>query len=81
MPSMRDQGTLEALLKDVARRLQLPPSKHEVAERQFRAITDHIDREGSPLEGRVVQAYPSGSFAIHAAIALNRTGFSGGRLV
>lgn len=69
MPSMRDQGTLEALLKDVARRLQLPPSKHEVAERQFRAITDHIDREGSPLEGRVVQAYPSGSFAIHAAIA------------
>ena len=69
MPNMRDQGTLDSLLRDVAKRLQLPASKHEVAERQFRAITDHIDREGSPLEGLVVQAYPSGSFAIHAAIA------------
>lgn len=71
MASMRDEGILEALLWDIARRIQLPPSKHAVAERQYRALTDHIDRDGSPLEGLVEVAYPSGSFAIHSAIASN----------
>ncbi|MEQ1771586.1 MAG: nucleotidyltransferase [Devosia sp.] len=69
MASMRQEGILERLLWDIGRKIQLPPSKHETAERQYRAITDHIDREGSPLEGLVEVAYPSGSFAIHAAIA------------
>jgi hypothetical protein len=59
----------DALLMDVARRIQLPKSKHEIAETNFRALCQHVDRTGSPLEDKVIECYPSGSFAIGAAIA------------
>jgi hypothetical protein len=54
---------------DVARRIQLTRTKHELAETNFRALCQHVDREGSPLENRVVECYPSGSFATGTAIA------------
>jgi hypothetical protein len=59
----------DALLMDVARRIQLPKTKHETAETNFRALCQHVDRKGSPLENKVIECYPSGSFAIGAAIA------------
>src|SRR6185369_2802540 len=59
----------DALLMDVARRIQLTPTKHEIATRNFRALCEHVDREESPLHGRVVECYPSGSFATGTAIA------------
>jgi hypothetical protein len=54
---------------DVARRIQLTPTKHEIAVRNFRALCQHVDREGSPLHGKAVECYPSGSFATGTAIA------------
>jgi len=53
----------DALLMDVARSVQLSPTKHEIADRNFRALCKHVDREGSPLCGLVNECYPSGSFA------------------
>jgi Second Messenger Oligonucleotide or Dinucleotide Synthetase domain len=59
----------DALLMDVARRIQLSKTKHETAEQNFRALCQHVDREGSPLHNRVIECYPSGSFATGTAIA------------
>jgi hypothetical protein len=59
----------DALLLDVARRIQLSPTKHEAAERNFRALCNYVDREGSPLQDKVLECYPSGSFATGTAIA------------
>ena len=58
---------IDALLVDVARRIQLSPGKHDIAERNFAALCRHVDREGSPLSGKVIQCYPSGSFATGTA--------------
>jgi hypothetical protein len=59
----------DALLMDVARRIQLSKTKHEIAETNFRALCQHVNRECSPLQGKVVECYPSGSFATGTAIA------------
>jgi hypothetical protein len=59
----------DALLMDVARRIQLSPTRHEIADRNFRALCKHVDRESSPLHGLVSECYPSGSFATGTAIA------------
>lgn len=59
----------DALLMDVARRIQLSKTKHEAAETNFRALCQYVDREGSPLENKVIECYPSGSFATGTAIA------------
>jgi hypothetical protein len=58
----------DALLMDVARRLQLTPTRHETADQNFRALCKHVDRVGSPLHGLVIECYPSGSFATGTAI-------------
>jgi Second Messenger Oligonucleotide or Dinucleotide Synthetase domain len=59
----------DALLMDVARRIQLTKTKHQAAETNFRALCKYVDREGSPLENKVIECYPSGSFATGTAIA------------
>jgi hypothetical protein len=59
----------DALLMDVARRIQLTKTKHEAAERNFHALCNYVDRVGSPLEDKVIECYPSGSFATGTAIA------------
>jgi hypothetical protein len=61
-------GRIDGLLMDVARRLQVPPSKHQEAVNHYKGLCRHVDRQGSPLENKVRENYPSGSFAIHAAI-------------
>jgi hypothetical protein len=59
----------DALLMDVARRIQLSKTKHETAETNFRALCQYVDREGSPLQGKVIECYSGGSFATGTAIA------------
>lgn len=67
--SFKSITTAEALLIDVARKIQLSPTKHDKAEASYRALCDYVDRVGSPLEGLVVTCYPSGSFGIGAVVA------------
>jgi hypothetical protein len=59
---------LDGILIDVARRIQVPKTKHEEAADHFMGLCAHVDRKGSPLEGKVLESYPSGSFSIAAAI-------------
>ncbi|WP_449253198.1 hypothetical protein [Brevundimonas naejangsanensis] len=59
----------EELLIDVAQRLQLSPTKHATAVAHYEALCAHVDRPESPLAGRVVTCYPSGSFGIGAVVA------------
>lgn len=59
----------DALLMDVAHRVQLSPTKHGEADQHYKALCQHVDRVGSPLEGKVVACYPGGSFATGTAIA------------
>jgi hypothetical protein len=59
----------DLLLLDVARRLQLPPSKNADAEKWYRALCAHVDRVGSPLEGKVLNCYAGGSFATGTVVA------------
>lgn len=58
----------DALLMDVARRIQITPTQHEAAERNYKALCAWVDRVGSPLHALVGDCYPSGSFAIGAVI-------------
>jgi hypothetical protein len=57
------------LLMDVARRIQLTPTKHDQAVTHFNSLCEYVDRVGSPLEGLVVRCYGTGSFGIGAAVA------------
>ena len=66
-------GTLDALLADIAIRIQLSQTAHRKAVQRYDALRDWIEREGSPLAGWVVQSYPQGSMAIGAAIASKLT--------
>jgi hypothetical protein len=61
----------EAILMDVASRIQLSPTKHSEATKNYQSLCTYVDRPGSPLEGLVIECYPSGSFAIGTAIASN----------
>lgn len=59
---------LDGILIDIARRIQVPKTKHEEAVDHYLGLCAHVDRKGSPLEGKVRECYPSGSFSIAAAI-------------
>lgn len=58
---------LDGILIDIARSAQVPKTKHEEAMEHFMGLCEHVDRKGSPLEGKVIECYPSGSFSIGAA--------------
>ena len=60
---------LDRILADIAIRIQLSPTAHGKAVRRYEAIADWLDRDGSPLQGRVELFYPQGSMAIGATIA------------
>ena len=59
---------LEMALMAVAHRVQLTPTQYEDCQRRYQSLARHVDRDGSPLEGKVLEVYPSGSQSIHAAI-------------
>jgi hypothetical protein len=58
----------EILLAETAIRIELPPSLHGLAVDRYESIRKYIEREGSPLAGRVRIFYPQGSMAIRATI-------------
>jgi hypothetical protein len=61
--------TADGLLIDVARRIQLRPTKNAEVDRRYHALCAHVDRVGSPLEGLVLACYPGGSFATGTVVA------------
>ncbi|MBL0925385.1 MAG: nucleotidyltransferase [Sphingomonadaceae bacterium] len=64
---------LDAILAEIAVNLQLPPSLHAKAVERYEAVCRYIDRQDSPLEGRVSSFYPQGSMAIDATISTRGT--------
>jgi hypothetical protein len=58
----------EILLAETAVRIELPPSLHRLAVERYEALRKYIEREASPLAGRVRFFYPQGSMAIRATI-------------
>ena len=63
LTSLTDQ-----LLAEIAARIQLSPSRHRQATQRYQAMADWLERDDSPLKGRVSQLYPQGSMAIGATI-------------
>lgn len=59
----------DALLADVAIRVQLSRTDYSKAVSRYGTINDCIERDGSPLKDRVELFYPQGSMAIGATIA------------
>jgi len=59
---------LEAAFLAVSLRLQLTPTQHRLCEERYHSLAAYVEREGSPLANRVLEVYPSGSFAILAVI-------------
>lgn len=64
---------LDVLLADVAVRVQLTPTDYQNAVAHYQAISDWLDRSGSPLEGKVLEFYPQGGFSIGATVARHST--------
>lgn len=60
---------VDILLADVAIRVQLSQTNYSQAVDRYQAINDWIERDGSPLKGRVELFYPQGSMAVGATIA------------
>lgn len=66
-------GVLDIMLADIAVRVQLSPTDYQKAVDHYGAINDWIDREDSPLHGRVQLCYPQGGFMIGATTARHST--------
>ena len=66
-------SVLDVLLADIAVRIQLTPTDYQTAVDHYEAINEWIDREDSPLHGRVQLFYPQGGFMIGATIARHST--------
>jgi hypothetical protein len=60
---------LDAMLADLAARVQLPRFQHDLAVQRYETIRDWIDRLGSPLQHLVALMYPQGSMATDTTIA------------
>lgn len=60
---------LDLLVADVAIRVQLSPSNHELAIERLETLERWLARDDSELAGRVRRVYPQGSMALHATIA------------
>ena len=59
----------DVLLLDVARKVQLTPTDYDLAVTRYRAINDWLDRDGSPLRGKVALMYPQGSMATFSTVS------------
>lgn len=58
----------DRLLAEIAGKIQLSPRRHRMAVSRYAALADWLERDGSPLKGRVALLYPQGSMAIGATI-------------
>lgn len=71
VPAARPLLGLDAALVDAARRIQLSPTKHAKATSNFEALCGYVDRPDSPLHGKVIGCFGSGSFGTGTAIAIS----------
>ena len=62
-------GPVDQLLADVAIRIQLSRTNYNKAVGRYKAVSEWIERDGSPLKDGVELFYPQGSMAIDATIA------------
>ena len=60
---------LDAMLAEIALRIQLSPTDHGKAVERYKAVSEWLDRRESPLRGLVETTYPQGSMAIGATTA------------
>lgn len=67
------QDPLDALLVDIAVRVQLPPGLHKTARERGESVCKHMESQGSPLKDRVRCFYPQGSMRIDATISTRGT--------
>jgi len=58
----------EQMLAAVAIKIELPPSMHALLAERKAAIEKHLERDGSPLKGKIRLFYQQGSVAIGATI-------------
>ena len=71
MPPLHAQPLTEQtdqLLAELAARIQLSPTRHRQATQRYETVADWLERDDSPLQGRVNSFYPQGSMAIGATI-------------
>jgi len=61
-------GVADALLFEIAKRIQLSPTNYRVAVERYQTISEYLDRDGSPLRGLVTRLYPQGSMAVGSVI-------------
>jgi hypothetical protein len=66
-------SVLDIMLADIAVRIQLTPTDYQKAVDHYEAIKEWIDRDDSPLHGRVQLLYPQGGFMIGATTARHAT--------
>jgi hypothetical protein len=64
---------LDALLVEIAIRVQLPPGLHKTACTRGDNIQAYLSRPGSLLDGLITRFYPQGSMAIDATISTRGT--------
>ena len=63
----------DLLLAETLVSVQLPPSDYAKAEGRYHTLADWIEREGSPLRGRVERVYGQGGVAQGSSIAARAT--------
>lgn len=61
----------DLLLAEIALRIQLSPTQHDLAVQRYEAIHNWLERPGSLVAGRIVRLYPQGSMSIGATIFSN----------
>ncbi|WP_412553199.1 nucleotidyltransferase [Shimia sp. MIT1388] len=67
-PALPWDSISEQMLAAVAIKIELPPSMHALLSERKAAIEKHLERDGSPLKGKVRLFYQQGSVAIGATI-------------
>lgn len=60
---------VDILLMDVALKIQISRTDHELAVDRYRVINEWVERAGSPLQGKVRTFYPQGSMATRSCIS------------
>lgn len=66
-------SVLDVMLADITVRIQLTPTDYQAAIERFDTINEWMDREDSPLHGRIELFYPQGGFMIGATTARHAT--------
>lgn len=67
-PTSPWDSVAEQMLAAVAIKIELPPSMHALLAERKAAIEKHLERDGSPLKGKIRLFYQQGSVAIGATI-------------